>query len=138
MKTVVAFLNSDGGTLLVGVSDDGKIVGCSEDGFRNHDKYLLHVTNLVQRHIGVEFSRYLRYDLRPIEGESILELSPEERAHRGLFLAFQHPVEIPGVSNLRFLHAAINSLRKARGQDELRSEERRVGKECRSRWSPYH
>ena len=72
MKTVVAFLNSDGGTLLVGVSDDGKIVGCSEDGFRNHDKYLLHVTNLVQRHIGVEFSRYLRYDLRPIEGESIL------------------------------------------------------------------
>jgi hypothetical protein len=72
LKTVVAFLNTHGGTLLIGVADDGKIVGCSPDGFRNDDKYLLHVNNLVQRHIGVEFSRYLRYDLRPIDGDSIL------------------------------------------------------------------
>jgi hypothetical protein len=72
LKTVVAFLNTNGGTLLIGVADNGKIVGCSPDGFRNDDKYLLHVNNLVQRHIGVEFSRYLRYDLRPIDGESVL------------------------------------------------------------------
>ena len=72
LKTVVAFLNTNGGTLLVGVADNGKIVGRSPDGFRNDDKYLLHVNNLVQRHIGVEFSRYLRYDLRPIDGESVL------------------------------------------------------------------
>jgi hypothetical protein len=72
LKTVVAFLNTDGGTLLVGVADSGKIVGCSPDGFRNDDKYLLHVNNLIQQRIGVEFSRYLRYDLRPIEGESVL------------------------------------------------------------------
>jgi hypothetical protein len=72
LKTVVAFLNTDGGTLLVGVADNGKIVGCSKDGFRNDDKYLLHVNNLVQQHIGVEFSRYLRYDLRPVDGENVL------------------------------------------------------------------
>ncbi|RKZ13935.1 hypothetical protein DRQ32_00520, partial [bacterium] len=72
MKTVVAFLNTEGGTLFVGVDDAGRIVGCSPDGFRNADKYLLHVNNLLQRHIGVEFSRYLRYDLRPIEDEKVL------------------------------------------------------------------
>ena len=52
-------------------------------------------------------------------GEDLLELSPEERAQAGIFLAFQYPVEIPGVNNAYFLKAALNSIRKARGQDEL-------------------
>jgi Fe-S cluster assembly ATP-binding protein len=52
-------------------------------------------------------------------GEDLLELSPEDRARAGLFLAFQYPVEIPGVSNLYFLKAALNALRKNRGEDEL-------------------
>jgi Fe-S cluster assembly ATP-binding protein len=52
-------------------------------------------------------------------GESLLELSPEERARRGIFLGFQYPVELPGVSNLYFLKAALNAVRKYRGQDEL-------------------
>ncbi len=47
--------------------------------------------------------------------ESILELEPAERAHLGLFMGFQYPVEIPGVSNLEFLHAAYNAHRKAKG-----------------------
>lgn len=72
LKTVVAFLNSEGGTLLVGVTDAGKVSGCSLDGFPNHDRYLLHVNNLIQRHVGVEFARYLHYDLREVEGEYIL------------------------------------------------------------------
>jgi Fe-S cluster assembly ATP-binding protein len=54
-----------------------------------------------------------------LDGESILELSPEERAHKGLFLAFQYPVEIPGVSNLYFLRAAYNAVQKANGKPEL-------------------
>src|SRR3712207_2333511 len=58
------------------------------------------------------------------EGEDVLELEPDERAKMGLFLAFQYPSEVPGVSVANFLRT--------------RSEERRVGKECRSRWSPYH
>ncbi|MDA2912675.1 Fe-S cluster assembly ATPase SufC [Acidobacteriia bacterium AH_259_A11_L15] len=53
------------------------------------------------------------------DGRNLLEMTPEERAHAGLFMAFQYPVEIPGVSNLYFLRSALNSLRKARGQPEL-------------------
>jgi Fe-S cluster assembly ATP-binding protein len=52
-------------------------------------------------------------------GEDLLSMSPEERAHRGLFLAFQYPVEIPGVNNTYFLKAALNSIRKARGLEPL-------------------
>ncbi|KMW56883.1 Iron-sulfur cluster assembly ATPase protein SufC [Candidatus Rhodobacter oscarellae] len=54
-----------------------------------------------------------------LEGEDILELEPEERAAAGLFLAFQYPVEIPGVGNMTFLRTALNAQRKARGEDEL-------------------
>lgn len=54
-------------------------------------------------------------------GESILELEPAERAAKGIFLAFQYPVEIPGVATMQFLKVAINEQRKARGQDELKT-----------------
>ncbi len=52
-------------------------------------------------------------------GENILEMEPDERAAAGLFLAFQYPMEIPGVPTMNFLKAAMNSQRKARGEDEL-------------------
>src|SRR5580700_7389140 len=52
-------------------------------------------------------------------GKDLLELSAEDRAREGVFLAFQYPVEIPGVSNLYFLRTALNSGRRARGQDEV-------------------
>jgi Fe-S cluster assembly ATP-binding protein len=52
-------------------------------------------------------------------GKDLLDLDPEERAREGIFLAFQYPVEIPGVSNTYFLKAALNAIRKERGQDEL-------------------
>ncbi|MEH6773279.1 MAG: Fe-S cluster assembly ATPase SufC [Cereibacter changlensis] len=54
-----------------------------------------------------------------LEGAELLEMEPEERAAAGLFLAFQYPVEIPGVGNMTFLRTAMNAQRKARGQDEL-------------------
>ena len=53
------------------------------------------------------------------EGEDFLELAPEERAQAGVFLAFQYPVEIPGVNSAYFMRSALNELRKARGQEEL-------------------
>src|SRR3954462_6151029 len=53
------------------------------------------------------------------EGKNLLEMDPEERAREGLFLAFQYPVEIPGVQNTYFLRAALNALRKHRGEEEL-------------------
>jgi len=53
------------------------------------------------------------------DGQNLLDLSPEDRARAGIFLAFQYPVEIPGVSNMYFLKAALNTVRKARGLEEL-------------------
>jgi Fe-S cluster assembly ATP-binding protein len=53
------------------------------------------------------------------EGQDLLQMDPEERARRGVFLAFQYPVEIPGVSNVYLLKAAVNEIRKHRGESEL-------------------
>lgn len=58
-----------------------------------------------------------------LNGKDILELNPEERAGEGLFLAFQYPVEIPGVSNTYFLRAALNAVRKYRGEKEMGAAE---------------
>jgi Fe-S cluster assembly ATP-binding protein len=52
-------------------------------------------------------------------GDNLLELEIEERAHRGLFLAMQYPVELPGVNNMTFLRESMNAIRKARGEDEI-------------------
>jgi len=56
-------------------------------------------------------------------GQDLLSLEPEERAHQGLFMSFQYPVEIPGVSNIQFLRIAYNANRKARNQPELSIED---------------
>ncbi len=57
------------------------------------------------------------------EGEDIGELAPEERAHKGIFLSFQYPVEIPGVSVTNFIKTAINEVRKAKGQEDMPANE---------------
>ena len=56
-----------------------------------------------------------------LEGADLLSMEPEERAAHGLFLAFQYPVEIPGVGNMTFLRTALNSQKKARGEPEISS-----------------
>ena len=71
-----------------------------------------------------------------MDGQDLLALEPEDRAAAGLFLAFQHPVEIPGVGNMTFLRTAVNSQRKTRGEDELSAadflkEVRREAKELK-------
>ncbi|QEE48818.1 Fe-S cluster assembly ATPase SufC [Flavobacterium alkalisoli] len=58
-----------------------------------------------------------------LEGEDIGELAPEERAHKGVFLSFQYPVEIPGVSVTNFMKTAINESRKAKGLEEMPANE---------------
>ncbi|TQM92836.1 Fe-S cluster assembly ATPase SufC [Roseinatronobacter monicus] len=58
-----------------------------------------------------------------LEDADLLDMDPEERAAAGLFLAFQYPVEIPGVGNMTFLRTAVNAQRKARGEDELSATE---------------
>jgi len=58
-----------------------------------------------------------------LDGADLLEMEPEERAAAGLFLAFQYPVEIPGVGNMTFLRTVVNSQRKLRGEEELSAAE---------------
>ena len=57
------------------------------------------------------------------EGENIIEDAPEERAHKGIFLSFQYPVEIPGVSVTNFIKAALNENRKANGLDDMSAKD---------------
>src|SRR5918999_1075283 len=58
-----------------------------------------------------------------LDGEDLLDMDPHERAARGMFLGFQYPVEIPGVSNVQFLRTALNAQRKARGEKEYSAGE---------------
>ena len=74
LKTVSAFLNSEGGTLLIGVSDDGCVTGFDEDDFDSDDRALLHFNNLVDRHIGTEFSRYIDSKVIAVEGKRVLRV----------------------------------------------------------------
>lgn len=72
LKNIVAFLNSDGGTLLIGVSDDGKIKGIKEDKFINKDKYKLHFNNLIKDKIGAGYFNLINYELVEIDTKLVL------------------------------------------------------------------
>ncbi len=72
MKTVAGFMNSEGGTLLVGVADNGVVAGFEEDGLGNDDKALLHFNNLVNQQIGTEFSRYINTTIIEVQGKRVL------------------------------------------------------------------
>jgi len=58
-----------------------------------------------------------------LNGEDITEMAPEERAHKGIFLSFQYPIEIPGVSVTNFIKTAINETRKAQGKEDMKAAE---------------
>jgi Fe-S cluster assembly ATP-binding protein len=72
------------------------------------------LANVVAGHEGYDSTGAVLF-----EGEDLLTLSPEDRAAAGVFLAFQHPVDVPGVGNLYFLRTALNSVRRRRGLDEI-------------------
>jgi hypothetical protein len=72
LKNIVAFLNSDGGTLLIGISDNGEIKGIENDIFNNKDKYLLHFTNLIKDKIGPSFFNLINHDIYKVENKLIL------------------------------------------------------------------
>jgi len=74
LKTVVAYMNTEGGTLLVGVKDDGDILGIDLDQFPNDDKYLLHFSNLINERIGKQFIDQIQYVLKSIGDEKILRV----------------------------------------------------------------
>jgi hypothetical protein len=72
LKTLVAFCNADGGTLLIGVEDDGNILGLEVDGFANDDKCLLHCSNLIKQRIGLQHADLVAFAIRPIGDKRIL------------------------------------------------------------------
>src|SRR5690554_2772345 len=93
---------------------------------------MLNIKNLEASIEGNKILKGLNLDIKPDEvlggsatlsGKNILDLDPEERAREGLFLAFQYPVEIPGVSNLEFLKASVDAVRAHQGKSELTSVE---------------
>jgi predicted HTH transcriptional regulator len=75
LKTVAAFLNSEGGTLLVGVKDVGKALGIELDHFLNEDKYLLHFSNLINTRFGRQFTDYISWEIRELQGKKILRVN---------------------------------------------------------------
>ncbi len=81
LKNIAAFLNTEGGTVLLGVADNGEILGLSPDKFKNKDNCLLHITNLIKHHIGIEFNNYIDIDCITIDEKDIavikVKSSPE-------------------------------------------------------------
>ncbi len=80
LKAVVAFLNSRGGALIIGVDDSGEIVGIGPDNFENDDRCQLHLKNLINHHIGAEFSGFINIELVKVDGKTVvlLECSPSK------------------------------------------------------------
>ena len=85
LKGVVGFLNTDGGVLLIGVNDEGEVIGIEADNFENDDKCLLHFKNLINQHVGAEYSKYLQAEVRAVAGKSIVAVSCE-KAREPVFL----------------------------------------------------
>jgi len=77
LKTIAAFLNSDGGTLLIGVKDDGSLLGLEADQFQNDDKMLLHLNKLIQDRIGILFTEFVTTDIELVKGQKVLRIDCE-------------------------------------------------------------
>lgn len=86
LKAIVSFMNSDGGILLIGVADDGEILGLDADKFANEDKCKLHFKNLLNAHIGAEFTRFISLKVVSIQEKSILIIECE-RVRKPVFLS---------------------------------------------------
>ncbi len=85
LKAVVAFLNTGGGTLLLGVEDNGHISGLAIDNFENSDRCLLHIKNLINQHIGAEFSGFLHVNVMISEDKDVIMIDVQ-RAGQPVFL----------------------------------------------------
>jgi hypothetical protein len=77
LKTVVAYLNTAGGFLMIGVKDDGEVLGLDKDDFKNDDKLLLHFENLIRQHVGLLHAPYIRADIWNLESGQVLLVTCE-------------------------------------------------------------
>ncbi len=85
MKSVSAFMNTNGGMIVIGVNDDGEVVGTDPDGFESEDKCRLHFRNLMNQHIGLEFTKYIHLSIGTIDGHTVMVIECE-RADAPVFL----------------------------------------------------
>ncbi|MCA9497550.1 MAG: ATP-binding protein, partial [Nanoarchaeota archaeon] len=85
LKSITAFLNTKGGILLVGVSDEGIIKGIEREDFKNNDKFLLYFNNLFKKHIGNEFIPFISYDIIKINNKSIFKIECK-KSNKEVFL----------------------------------------------------
>jgi predicted HTH transcriptional regulator len=74
LKTITAYLNTDGGTLIIGVSDSGEILGLEKDTFPSKDKLKLHLNNMIKDRIGSQFMMFIQYELFPIDDKHVLKI----------------------------------------------------------------
>lgn len=86
LKALVAFLNSQGGALLLGVDDGGNCLGLDVDRFENEDKLLLHVKNLINHHVGAEFSSFISFSLLEIDEKHVLMIESDPTHKTPVFL----------------------------------------------------
>jgi len=87
LKTIVAFLNTKGGTLLVGVSDDGEIIGLEQDNFKSEDKLKLHVSTLIRKYLGSDYTRNISFETLKINKKLVLNVICI-KAKKPVFLKF--------------------------------------------------
>lgn len=109
LKTIVAFLNSEGGTLLIGVSNEGEILGIEKDGFENNDRFNRHFTNLIKERIGNEFLPYMNFELVLIENKNILKIECR-KSEKPVFLKCEGKEEFyirVGASSLELIGSKI-------------------------------
>jgi len=92
LKTIASLLNTEGGTLLIGVSDNGSIFGIERDHFQSNDKFNLHFTNLIKEYIGNEFLPFLHFELVLIENKNILKIDCM-KSNKPVFLKFRKEEE---------------------------------------------
>ncbi len=85
MKTIAGYLNSEGGTLLVGVNNNKEIVGIEQDNFQDHDRLALHFNNLVKEHIGAEYLPFIDAEIVSIGGKNVLKVDCM-KSNREVFL----------------------------------------------------
>ncbi len=74
LKTIAAFLNAEGGVLLIGVADDGELLGLNFDQFNNDDKMLLHITTMVKKSLGSIFLKYIDFSIETIDEQKLLRV----------------------------------------------------------------
>ncbi len=92
LKTIAAFLNSSGGTLLIGVSDNGNVVGIEKDGFKNIDKFQLHFWNLAREFIGTEFCEVIKTSVHKFKSGTVFSISCTPST-RPVFISWKAPGE---------------------------------------------